>query len=206
MLGAALTLCALIAFATELDIDQDVQGAAIDSEQKQHLQQAVGLGEEALAEWGSAEKASQGKEKAGTEKASPEKASPEKASPGIDKASPEKKAELGEEEKAMSFGRKTRSTSSRHKAKFKGRKVEQLGEKMGLWRRRRRGSGFFQGLVNLVTPPRRRRTKSNWYPNRPSNPAVRLCPFDLCPAMEHGANKVCVGTDLNHAVLGFAVC
>ena len=99
MLGAALTLCALIAFATELDIDQDVQGAAIDSEQKQHLQQAVGLGEEidALAEWGSAEKASQGKEKAGTEKASPgkegkekagpEKASPEKASPGPDKAS-----------------------------------------------------------------------------------------------------------------------
>ena len=90
MLGAALTLCALIAFAAELDIDQDVQGAAIDSEQKQHLQQAVGLGEEALAELGNAEKALQGKE--GTEK----------ASPGPDKALPEKKAELGEEEKARS--------------------------------------------------------------------------------------------------------
>jgi len=72
VLVAALTLCALIAFATELDIDQDVLGAAIDSEQ------AVGLGEEIDAgEWGSAEKASQGKEKAGTEKASP---GPEKAS------------------------------------------------------------------------------------------------------------------------------
>ena len=43
-------------------------------------------------------KTSQGKEKAGTEKASPEK-----ASPGIDKASPEKKAELGEEEKAEAY-------------------------------------------------------------------------------------------------------
>ena len=90
VLGAALTLCALIVFATELDIDQDVHGAAVDSEQKQHLQQAVGLGEEALAELGNAEKALQGKE--GTEK----------ASPGPDKASPEKKAELGEEEKARS--------------------------------------------------------------------------------------------------------
>ena len=44
VLGAALTLCALIAFATELDIDQDVHGAAIDSEQKQHLQVVVGEG------------------------------------------------------------------------------------------------------------------------------------------------------------------
>ena len=64
VLGAALTLCVLIAFATELDIEQ--VDTTIDSdEQKQHPQQ-VGLGEEldgvvdGVVELGSAEKASQG--------------------------------------------------------------------------------------------------------------------------------------------------
>ena len=66
--------------------------------------------------------------------------------------------------------------------------AEQLGEKMGLWRRRRRGSGLFAGLVNLIKR-RRRRTKSNWDPKTVK--FVRLCPFDMCNAMEHGANKVC---------------
>ena len=33
--------------------------------------------------------------------------------------------------------------------------------------------------------------------------AVRLCPFDMCRALEHGAHKVCVGTDLSHAVPRF---
>ena len=49
VLGAALTLCALIAFATELDQLEsiDVHRTAIDSdEQKQHPQQELGLGEE----------------------------------------------------------------------------------------------------------------------------------------------------------------
>ena len=59
VLGAALTLCALIAFATELDQLEsiDVHRTAIDSdEHKQHPQQELGLGEELdeVVEWGSA--------------------------------------------------------------------------------------------------------------------------------------------------------
>ena len=61
-----------------------------------------------------------------------------------------------------------------------------------------------KAAVKFITTTRRRRTKSNWNPKTVK--AVRLCPFDLCPAMEHGAGKVCVGTDLNHAVLRFTVC
>ena len=90
---------------------------------------------------------------------------------------PETKAELGEEEKSTKQANSVVNGS-----------------------RRLLGSKYKLGKYK----PRRRRTKSNWDPKTVK--AVRLCPFDLCPAMEHGAGKVCVGTDLNHAVLGFAVC
>ena len=81
---------------------------------------------------------------------------------------------------------------------------EELGEegeeKFGRRRRRRRrrkGWGFFKAISNSIakvarkakqlTTGRRRRTRGNWKNQK----KVQLCPFQLCPAMEHSTQKVC---------------
>ena len=77
----------------------------------------------------------------------------------------------------------------------------QLGEKAGLWRRRRRGAGFFKGIANSVTKVYRKikqATNVYYVKSRHKKVTVRLCPFDMCPAMEHSTRKVCDGKDLNH--------
>ena len=77
----------------------------------------------------------------------------------------------------------------------------QLGEKAGLWRRRRRGAGFFKGIARSFKNGYRRNKQAlivSYVESRHKKVTVRLCPFDMCPATEHSAHKACDGKDLNH--------
>ena len=77
----------------------------------------------------------------------------------------------------------------------------QLGEKAGWGRRRRRGAGFFKGIANSVTKVYNKVKQAvsvNYVKSRHEKVTFRLCPFDMCPAMEHSTHKVRDGTDLNH--------